>query len=208
MFVRKQVPRTIRVQPRWHSLWVPVGVGCHGGRQAPPVSQPASRWRRGASVPTKVLSQQQAGFSISRQKRCWAAIQCGHVSRAPEPTRSAGLARKTLLPACVLNCMPLADISQNPYLCSQFFRSFQDYKRMGLAEITSLSGRNSELTLQSRLPLPSLQHPCPLWDWLRFKTSKRKASSSSLIPWEEALRRASSFCFVSKPACSLYALWH
>lgn len=161
VFVRKQVPRTIRVQPRWHSLWVPVGVGCHGGRQAPPVSQPASRWRRGASVPTKVLSQQQAGFSISRQKRCWAAIQCGHVSRAPGPMRSAGLARKAPLPACVLNCMPLADISQNPYLCSQFFRSFRDYKRMGLAEITSLSGRNSELTLQSRLPLPSLQHPCP-----------------------------------------------
>lgn len=138
---------------------MPVGVGCHGSRQAPPVPQPAGRWRRGASVPTKVLGQQQTGLSISRQKCCWAAIQCGHVSHAPEPTRSAGLARKAPLPACVLNCMPLADVSQNPYLYSQFFRSFRDYKRMGLAKITSLSGRNSELTLQSRLPLPSLPTP-------------------------------------------------
>lgn len=75
------------------------------------------------------------------------------------PQSLAGLARKAPLPACVLNCMPLADVSQNPYLYSQFFRSFQDYKRMGLAKITSLSGRNSELTLQSRLPLPSLPTP-------------------------------------------------
>lgn len=164
MLVRKQVPRTIRVQLRWHSLWVPVGIGCHGGRQAPPIPQPAGRWRRGASVPTKVLGQQQAGFSISRhkeqrQKCCRAAIECGHVSHAPEPKSSAGLARKAPLPACVLNCMPLADISQNPCLYSQFFRSFRDYKRIGLAKITSLSGRNSELTLQSRLPLPSLPTP-------------------------------------------------
>ena len=106
----------IRVQLRWHSLWVPVGIGCHGGRQAPPIPQPAGRWRRGASVPTEVLGQQQAGFSISRhkeqrQKCCRAAIQCGHVSHAPEPKSSAGLARKAPLPACVLNCMPLADIS-------------------------------------------------------------------------------------------------
>lgn len=138
----------------WVSWWPPGPAYPTTCRQMEKRSQCSNQ--SPGSAAGRVLYLKAQGAEAEVLPGCHSVRPCQPCPRALE---SAGLARKAPLPACVLNCMPLADISQNPCLYSQFFRSFRDYKRIGLAKITSLSGRNSELTLQSRLPLPSLPTP-------------------------------------------------
>lgn len=106
---------------------MPVGVGCHGGRQALPIHNLQADGEEEPVLQPKSWVGSRPG-SLTRGTRSRgisaAGLPFSAATSAPEPKRSAGLARKAPLPARVLNCMPLADISQNPYLYSQFFRSF------------------------------------------------------------------------------------